>query len=515
MDEGERPVDSTSPPKTTETLADTFPRADDRMREDFTLTNGDDKPADAHDPNPVNRNVVLAVLVSGAFVVILNQTLLNTALPAFMRDFGITASAAQWVTTSFMLVNGIMIPITAFLIQNFTTRSLFLTAIGIFVVGTLICALAPVYPVLLLGRVIQAASGGMIMPLMQTILFAIFPRDKRGTAMGTFGLVISFAPAIGPSLSGWIVDHLPWQVLFYMMLPIAVIVLIVAYFILRNVTERTFPRLDVLSIILSSLGFGGLLYGFGTVGETGWASPQVLAPLIVGAFALVFFILRQLKLDEPILELRVLRYPMFTLNTVLGMLVFITMIGGMLILPLYMQNMSDFTAMESGLALLPGAAVMGLMSPVTGRIFDAIGAKWLSVIGFTLLTVTTFMLAVLTVDTSFTYLASVNTVRMLGVSMVMMPVTTAALNQLPQRLIPHGTALNNTMRQVASSIGTAVLVSVMTVASRDPEVYGAEGLVHGANVSFLVAAIIGVFGIVGSFFIKDSHGRGSQPANAE
>ena len=511
---GERPIDAARTPKATGP-ADTPSMTDEHRKEDFALTNGDDKQADAHDPNPVNRNIVLAVLVSGAFVIILNQTLLNTALPAFMRDFDITASAAQWVTTIFMLVNGIMIPITAFLIQKFTTRAMFLAAIGIFVAGTLICALAPIYPVLLVGRVVQAASGGMIMPLMQTILFAIFPRHKRGTAMGTFGLVIAFAPAIGPSLSGWIVDHFPWQVLFWMMLPISIVVLVVAYFILQNVTERTFPPLDVSSIILSSVGFGGLLYGFGAAGDSGWASLQVLAPLIIGAIGLVFFVLRQLKLDEPILELRVLRYPMFTLNTVLGMCVFITLIGGMLILPLYMQNMSDFTAMESGLVLLPGAVLMGLMSPITGRIFDAVGAKWLSIIGFTLLTITTFMFTVLTVDTSFTYLAAVNTVRVVSVSMVMMPVTTAALNQLPQRLVPHGAALNNTMRQVASSIGTAVLVSVMTLTARDPEVYGAEGLVHGANVAFLVAAIIGVFGVFGSFFIKDSHGYGSNPARSE
>lgn len=458
---------------------------------------------------PVNRNVVLAVLVSGAFVVILNQTLLNTALPAFMRDFDITASAAQWVTTIFMLVNGIMIPVTAFLIQKFTTRALFLTAMGLFSVGTIVCALAPEYFVLLAGRVIQAASGGMIIPLMQTILFAIFPLHKRGTAMGTFGLVIAFAPAIGPSLSGWIVDNLPWQTLFYMMLPIALIDFAIAYFILRNVTERTFPRLDVLSIIFSSIGFGGLLFGFSLAGDAGWTSPQVLFPLIIGAVVLVVFIRRQLKLDEPILEFRVLRYPMFTLNTLLGMCVFIAMIGGMIILPLYMQNMSDYSAMESGLVLLPGAAIMGLMSPVTGRIFDAVGAKWLAVIGFTLLTGTTFMFAMLTAETSFAYLATVNSVRMFGVAMIIMPATTAALNQLPQRLIPHGTALNNTMRQIAASVGTAVLITIMVGAARDPEEYGVEGLVHGVNVSFFVAALIGVAGLIGSFFIKNSHGEGT------
>src|SRR5699024_6578374 len=308
-------------------------------------------------PTPMNRKILMTVLISGAFVIILHQTLRNPALPAFMADFGITASAAQWVTTSFMLVNGIMIPVTAFLIRKFTTRALFLTAIGLFIVGTIICASAPVYPALLLGRVVQAASGGLIIPLMQTILFAVYPRDERGTAMGTFGLVISFAPAIGPSLSGWVVDHLPWQTLFYMMLPIAGFSFVVAYFMLRNVTERSDPRLDVLSVILSSFGFGGLLFGFGSAGESGWTSAPVLGPLIVGAVALIWFIVRQLRLDEPLLELRVLKQPVFALNTLLGVFVFIAMIGGMLIIPMYMQTMRDFTALESGLVLLPGAVV--------------------------------------------------------------------------------------------------------------------------------------------------------------
>ena len=468
-------------------------------------------------PAAVNRKVLMAVLLAGAFVVILNQTLLNTALPAFMEDFGITASAAQWVTTIFMLVNGIMIPATAFLIQKFTTRGLFLTAMGLFIVGTVICALAPVYPVLLLGRVVQAASGGLMIPLMQTILFAIYERHERGAAMGTFGLVISFAPAIGPSLSGWVVDHLPWQTLFYMMLPIAGFAMAMAYFMLRNVTERTNPRLDMLSVVLSSIGFGGLLFGFGGAGESGWGSATVLAPLAVGVAALVWFVTRQLRLTEPLLELRVLKYPMFTLNTVLGMLVFIAMIGGMLIIPMYMQTMRDFSAMDSGLVLLPGAVVMGLMSPVTGRIFDAVGARWLAVPGFALLTVTTFLLARLDVDTTFTYIAVVNTVRMLGTVMILMPVTTAALNQLPQRLIPHGTALNNTMRQVAASVGTAVLVTVMVSAARDPEIYGAAGPIHGPNVAFFVAGVISAMGLIGAFFIRHSAGAPDRatPAGAE
>lgn len=451
---------------------------------------------------PVNRNVVLAVLVSGAFVVILNQTLLNTALPAFMEDFNVTANSAQWLTTIFMLVNGIMIPVTAFLIRKFTTRALFLSAMMLFIVGTVLCAAAPEFYVLVLGRIIQAAGGGIMIPLMQTILFVIFPLHKRGTAMGTFGLVIAFAPAIGPTLSGWIVDSLPWQVLFIMVLPFAVIDTIVAYFILKNVGERTNPKLDVLSVILSSFGFGGLLYGFSVAGNDGWGSLDTTVPLAVGVVALFLFIWRQLRLSEPLLEFRVFRYSMFTLNTVLGMCVFMAMIGGMMIIPLYMQNMRDYSAMDSGLVLLPGAVVMGLMSPISGRIFDKFGARWLATIGFILVTATTFMFAMLDSHTSFAYIAVVNMVRMFGTAMVIMPVTTAALNELPQRLIPHGTAMNNTMRQVAASVGTAILVTVMTSAARDPQEFGADGLIHGANVAFFVAGLIGALGIIGSPFIR-------------
>lgn len=454
----------------------------------------------ASSSRPVNRNVVLAVLLSGGFIAILNQTLLATALPAFMRDLDITANTAQWLTTIFMLVNGVMIPVTAFLIQRFTTRSLFLAAMGLFTLGTVICMPAPSFAVLLAGRVVQASGAGIIMPLMQTILFAIFPVHKRGTVMGTFGLVIAFAPAIGPSLSGWIVDHYPWQTLFQMILPFAVVDMIVAYFILRNVTERTFPKLDVASIIMSTLGFGGLLYGFSIAGALGWSSPPVLIGLIGGGLVLLLFIRRQFRLDQPILEFRVFRYRMFSLNTAIGMMVFIVMIGGTTVLPLYMQNMRGLAAVESGLVLLPGALLMGVSSPFTGRIFDAFGAKWLALIGTTILAVTTFMYTVLTAETSFAYLATVNAVRMLGTAMVVMPVTTAALNELPMSLIPHGTAMNNTMRQIAASIGTAVLVTVMTSSAGAGE--APESLIRGANISFFVAGCIAAAGIVMSLFIR-------------
>ncbi|WP_079477649.1 MDR family MFS transporter [Halobacillus salinus] len=454
-------------------------------------------------PQEINRVPLMIVLISGAFVAILNQTLLATALPHIMRDLNLEASTAQWLQSIFMLVNGIMIPITAFLIERFSTRGLFLTAIGLFAFGTLVCGLAVNFPILLIGRVLQASGAGIILPLMQTILFLVFPIEKRGSAMGMFGLVIAFAPAIGPTLSGYLVEQFPWRSLFFVILPIAILDIIVAYFILKNVTKQSFPKVDPISIILSSFGFGGLLYGFSIAGDKGWGSTSVMISMIVGAVTLTAFILRQLRLERPILEFRIFKYKIFTLTTALGMVTFMAMIGGAVVLPIFMQNMLGFTAFESGLMLLPGALLMGVMNPITGRLFDKFGARWLAIIGLGLLVVSTFMFTNLTAATTFTYLALVNCVRMFGISMVMMPVTTAGLNQLPSNLMPHGTAMNNTMRQVSGAVGTALLVSVMTSQANPSN--GVTGLIHGVNVSFIVAGIIAAVGFIMAFFIKNSH----------
>jgi len=449
---------------------------------------------------PIKKVPLIIVLISGAFITILNQTLLGTALPPIMEDLKLSESTVQWLQSIFMLVNGIMIPITAFLIERFTTRKLFLTAMSLFAFGTAVAAVAPSFSLLLIGRVFQASGAGIMMPLLQTIMFLIFPVEKRGTAMGMFGLVIAFAPAIGPSLSGWLVDNYPWRSVFYVVLPIALINIVAAYFLLKNITKQTMPKVDMLSIILSTFGFGGLLYGFSIAGDSGWLSVQVGISLVVGALSLFLFITRQLKLEQPILEFRIFKYSIFTLSTGLGMIVFISMIGTAVILPLLMQNMLDFTAFESGLVLLPGAMIMGLMNPVTGRLFDRFGARWLAIIGFALLTFTTAMFTNLSTDTSFVYLSVMNAIRMLSIAMVMMPVTTSGLNELPNHLIPHGTAMNNTFRQVSGAIGTAMLVTIMSTTAIPEE--GLEGLIHGVNMSFIVATVVSVLGFILSFKIK-------------
>jgi EmrB/QacA subfamily drug resistance transporter len=452
-----------------------------------------------------NRKTIVTLLLAGSFIAILNQTLMITAIPPVMEEMGITANTGQWLTTVFMLVNGIMIPVSAFLLERFSTRQLFITAMSIFVVGTLVAGVAPNFSTLLIGRVIQSAGAGVMLPLMQTVFLMIFPVHKRGAAMGLIGLVISFAPAIGPALSGWVTEHYSWRVLFFIILPIAIIDIVVAFFALKNVTELTKPKLDVLSVILSSFGFGGLLYGFTSAGNNGWLASVTILSLAVGAVMLTAFILRQLKLKHPMLEFRVFTYSIFPLAVAIGMIAFMGLIGVETLIPLYMQNMRDFTAFEAGLALLPGALITGLMSPITGRIFDKFGARKLVMVGLTIITVSSFAFTRLDTSTSLVFMTIMYSIRMFGLSMVMMPIATAGLNQLPKRLIPHGAAMDNTMRQIAASVGTAILVTVMTTSEgRAERIEIANPDIYGANVAFIVVSVLSLVGLIISYFVKDT-----------
>ncbi|SFL92180.1 MDR family MFS transporter [Salibacterium qingdaonense] len=439
-----------------------------------------------------NRVVIAALLIAGSFVAILNQTLMITAIPPIMQEMNISENTAQWLTTVFMLINGIMIPVSAFLMEKFTTRQLFLTAMSVFAAGTVVGGLATNFPFLITGRVIQSAGAGVMLPLMQTIFLLIFPVEKRGAAMGYIGLVISFAPAIGPTLSGWVTTNYDWRLLFWGIVPLALIMIVVAYFVMRNVTELKNPKVDPISITLSTLGFGGVLYGFTSAGNNGWANPLTLIALFAGLVLIYFFIRRQLRVPHPMLEFRVFRQRIFTYSTIICMVGFVGLIGLETLIPLYMQNMRDFTAVESGLVLFPGALIAGLMSPITGRIFDKVGAKALAIPGFVLMAVSTAGFMFIGTTTPMVLLAVLYAVRMLGFSMVMMPVNTEGLNEIPSKLIPHGAAVTNTTRQLAASIGTALLVTTMTTAQQSAGSWPAieHTDIFGAKVAFGVLFVL-------------------------
>ncbi|MBM7598856.1 EmrB/QacA subfamily drug resistance transporter [Virgibacillus halotolerans] len=479
----------------------------------------------------IKKGPVLAVILFGAFVSLLNQTLMNVALPSIMVDLNITESTAQWITTGFMLVNGVLIPITAFLMEKFSTRQLFITAMSFFTIGTLICAIAPDFATLMTGRVIQAIGAGIIMPLLTTVVLALFPVEKRGGAMGLIGVAMIFAPAIGPTLSGFIVQTYSWRVLFYIILPFAAINIVLAAIFLKNVTKQTFPKIDVLSIILSTIGFGGILYGSSTAGNHGWTSTSVVVTIIIGFISLGLFIWRELSKERPMLDFRVFKNGIFSLTTVINIMITVAMFAPMLLIPIYLQNILGVTPMNSGLMLLPGAVVMGIMSPITGKIFDRIGARPLAIVGLLITVVTTFFFTRLTDHSGYGFLIAIYTVRMFGISMIMMPIMTAGLNQLPQRLHPHGTAMVNTVRAVAGAIGTAVLVTIMTnkaknsiedvIVSNNLDPTDKQDMLHagnlaqvaGINSAFMVATIFAAIALVLSFFLK--RGRTTQEEEPE
>lgn len=466
--------------------------------------------------------IMLVILFIGAFVSFLNNSLLNVALPSMMIDLGIeNYSTIQWLATGYMLVSGVLIPASAFLLIKFSNRSLFIASMTIFTIGTALAAYAPGFGLLLTGRMIQAAGSSVMGPLLMNIMLVSFPREKRGTAMGIFGLVMITAPAIGPTLSGYIVEYYDWRVLFKMILPLAVVSVLIGIWKAENVMEQNKKAtLDYFSIILSSLGFGGLLYGFSAVSADGWTDTIVLTTLIIGAASLVLFIIRQLKLEEPLLDLRVYKYPMFALASIIAIVNAVAMFSGMILTPAYVQSVRGISPLDSGLMMLPGAIVMGVMSPITGRLFDKYGPRILGVTGLTITAISTYMLANLQIDSSYTYIVLVYTLRMFGMAMVMMPIMTNGLNQLPNRLNPHGTAVNNTAQQISGSLGTAILITVMNAVTNtkaedlltgvDPTTMNEaaqtllmqESLLAGIQYSFYVALAINIIALVLVFFVK-------------
>lgn len=438
----------------------------------------------------------------GAFVGVLNQTLMTTILPEIMKDFTVSSSTAQWLTTIFMLVNGIMIPITAFLIERFTLRSLFFNATCFLMIGSFICMLGINFPMLLLGRSIQALGAGILMPLTQTLLFIMFPPEKRGMAMGMFGLVIGFAPAIGPTAAGWFVNIFDWRYLFLVVLLIGMIDFVFGYLSLPNITELSKPNLDKLSVILSTVSFGGLLYGFSTAGNLGWSHPMVYITIIAAIVILTVFIFRQLKLESPLLEFRVFKYNDFSVAMILIVLMFMLFIGNLTILPIYMQTMMKWSPLESGLILLPGGLIMGLLSPVTGKLFDKIGGRILSIMGMLTIMIGALLMAQFSQNTTQLYVIISFSVTMLGNAMIMTPMTTQALNALPRQYIAYGTAMNNTIRQVSAAIGTGILVTLMTGLGKTSSLSGSQGLIHGLDITFYVVALIAFIGTIIAFFIR-------------
>lgn len=471
------------------------------------------------------QRMTLVVIVFGTFVTVLNQTLVTPALPAIMDEMSIDAATGQWLTTGFTLVNAIMIPITAYLQDRFSIKSLFLFSMSVFAMGTLMCAWGPNFVVLLVGRLVQAAGAGILMPMSMTVLLVMFPIERRGSAMGIFGLVIAFAPAIGPTVSGLMVDVANWHIMFYVVTGLSLLVIILAAFLVDNhARENEAPAsLDSLSVVLSTLGFGGLLYGFSVFGSSGISVASVAAT-IVGVVCVVWFFVRQNHLETPMLRVRILLNRNFLVATIICMLVQASLLVAPVLMPIYVQNLLGYPATVSGLVIMPGAIIMGIMNPIAGKIFDRHGARAMGIIGMALLCLTTLCFGFVGLDTNIVFLTVVFAIRMFSMSLVNMPITTWGMNALDTHLMNHGTSINNTLRMVAGSLGTAIVVSIYTLvgSAAGPQIGDMQASMYGFNVSFLVCTALVLIGLVLTIvFVKgkpgtiEATGREGRPEGAD
>lgn len=463
------------------------------------------------DLSKIKRGPIVVALIIGAFVAILNETLLGNAFPDLMTALHVKPSTIQWLSTAYMLVVGVLVPITAILQEWFTTRQMFIGAMSLFLAGTIIAALSPGFEVLLVGRVVQALGTGLMLPVMMNTILAIFPPESRGGAMGLIGLVIMVAPAIGPTVSGLILDSLDWRWMFYLIIPLAAFSIVFASIYMKNVSNITKPKVDVLSIVLSTIGFGGVVYGFSKSGDIGWSKPEVYATVAVGCVALLLFVLRQLKLKDPVMDLRAFKFPMFSLVAVLMLIMMMTLFSTLTLLPMYLQGPLMLSAFASGLVMLPGGIVNGAMAPIAGTLFDKFGPRVLVIPGLAIVVVAIFLFTGIDMDTTRGYIIMVHIIMMIGISLVMMPAQTTALNQLPRALYPHGTAILNTLQQVAGAIGMALFISIMSNGTKDylngssnpaDPVEQLKGMIEGLHNAFWVGLGLGVLALVVGLFIR-------------
>ncbi|GAB4074193.1 MDR family MFS transporter [Barrientosiimonas marina] len=448
------------------------------------------------------RRLIVAITLSASFLSVLTQFLLITAFPKIMEEFSVNSTEVQWLTTGYMLTIAVLIPITGYLIDKFKTRTLMLSAMSMFFIGTLIGLAAPSFPVLLAGRIFQGVGSGIMIPLMQTILFLVFPKEKRGFAMGLAGLVINVAPAIGPPISGVMVRYFEWRSLFWVTLPIAALILVLVFIFMRNITEQRKTDIDFSSIILSTVGFGGMLYGFNRVEDAGIGDPIAIVSMLVGAVALALFAVQQLRLQTPILELRVLKVPTLALVAFVSILAFSLLISSETMLPMYVQNAQQFSAFYGGLIVMPGALTLALMSLFAGNLFDKYGGRIIAIIGFVLLVVSTLGFHfILTLDTPFIVTMILFMLAMAGVGLINMPIMTAGINALPDELIPHGTAVVNTARQFGGSLGLTFIISFISQAETGSEAVDPLNYLSGVKTAFFVAFLFAVIGLISAFFI--------------
>ncbi|WP_327088742.1 multidrug efflux MFS transporter [Nonomuraea sp. NBC_01738] len=448
---------------------------------------------------------VIRLLVLATFVVILNETIMLNAMAPLMKAMNITEQTAQWLSTAFMLTMAAVIPITGWFLQRVSTRSAYATAMGLFLAGTALAAAAPMFEVLLAGRIIQASGTAVMMPLLMTTLMQVVPESDRGRVMGNVTLAISVAPAMGPAVSGVILNFGSWRLLFLVVLPIAALITWRGLKQLQNVGTPEISTIDWFSVLVAAAGFGGLVYGLSRF-EGG--NTQVAAAIVVaGLVAIAVFVFRQLKLQRrgaPLMDLRALKHRTFTVSLILMSVAFMSMLGSMVLLPLYLQNVRMLTPLEAGMLVMPGGLAMGLLGPTVGRLFDRFGGRVLVIPGSIAITVALAGFTQVTLSMPYWQLLGLHALLMVGLAATFTPVFTLGLGALPPHLYSHGSSILGTLQQVAAAIGTALVITVMSARASSLTAEGVGTVLaklDGMQLAFVIGAVLSVAVIIAALLL--------------
>ena len=463
--------------------------------------------------------IMVAVLLAGAVLVVLNQTLLSPALPTIMTDMMVDATTVQWLTSGYAMVEAVIIPLNAYFMGKFRTRTLFIGGLVLFTAGTLIAAAAPAFWVILIGRMLQAAATGIVMPMVFTLILLVFPREKRGGAMGIVGLVIAFAPAIGPSLSGVLVDSVGWRALFLIVTVCGLACIIASKFALEDQGPFDPATFDKLSVLLLAVGMVALLYGLSSFAS----SENLLIPIVlmlVGLVLMAFFVRRQLHLEVPLLKIDVLKARRFRIISCIVPFLQAMLVGAGVIFPIYIQSALGHSATVSGFIMLPGAVLGALIGLVAGRVFDRHGVRMIALIGGVVLALSGVGMVLFDMNTTIPFIIAVNTLLVVGLQLLTTPLNTWGVNSLDNRVIQHGNALLNTLNQVGASFGTAFIMSLTALGPQFyPQATGAEAVYAGDHIGFIgmLGILLFIFLAV-VFFVRNKKGEeviATKPVSAD
>ncbi len=404
----------------------------------------------------------LFIVIIGTFMSILDSSIVNIAIPKMMAVFGVSLDQVKWVLTSYTLALGSIIPLTGFLADTFGNKRVYVFALSIFTLGSLLCGFAWSNTSMIIFRVIQAIGGGMIMPIGMSIIYETFPLKERGLALGFWGIASMAAPAIGPTFGGYIIENLDWRLIFNINIPIGIIGVVLAWIVLKESPVKKIKNFDFLGFLSSTIGIVSLLYVLGEGASIDWSDIKNPILIATGILSLIFFIINELTHDTPLLDLRVFKIAEFSLSQIITIGLTFALMGGTYVLPLFLQNMRGYTAMQTGMILFPSAIAVGFMMPISGALFDKIGAKPIVLPGMLILAIASYLLVGrINMDSSANSIKWMLAFRGLGLGLSMMPISTAGMNAVPAKLIPRASALSNTIRQISGALSVTIMTTLI------------------------------------------------------